>query len=67
MSWSSLQVIDKKEQASLQKDLLGLLMTLQKQDSKHMDIMTNTNFGDMTRTTTIKDILENILINQGNA
>ncbi len=65
MTWSSQQVINRKEQACLQKDLLDLCMTLVNLDLNILGIMTNTTSGDMTQTITMTSILENILINQG--
>ncbi len=62
-SWSSQQVIDKKEQVSLAKDLLVLLSILL---GKHLDTsagMINTILSHMTLITTMIDILESTLTN----
>ncbi len=58
-SWSSLQVIDKKEQVSLAKDLLALLSILQ---GKHLDTtagMINTILRSTILTTTMIHMFEN--------
>ncbi len=62
-SWSSRQLINRKDRISLLNDLLALSMKLQKEDSNTMGIMTNMTLKDMTQNTTMKSTLENIIIN----
>ncbi len=65
-SWSSKQRINPKDLVSLQKDLLALFIKLENPDSNTMGIMTNTTWNSTTQNITMKNILENILINHGN-
>ncbi len=65
MTWSSQQVIDKKDLVYLQKDLLALYTMLQKQQHNTMGIMTDMS-GHMTPDTTMTNTLESILINLEN-
>ncbi len=63
MTWSSRQVISRKDLVSLRKDLLALYMTLQKQ---HHNTMVTTKIGkDMTPVITTINMLENTLTNLG--
>ncbi len=63
-SWSSLQVIDKKELVSLAKDLLAPSWILQDKQLDTMDGTIGTIFNSTTPTTITIDTLVSTLTNQ---
>ncbi len=66
MSWSSKQRLSKEDLASLQNVLLDLLTKLEKKAYNSPDTMINTTSGDLTQTTSIRNMLKDTLTSLGN-
>ncbi len=64
-SWSSKQQLSPKDLTYLQDVLLEMYLKLQKPSQNPLDIMMNSNFGDMTRIISTRKLLENILTSLG--